>query len=194
VIHRRSVSPEIEVADQTAAGDTAEEAKHDIQGLVHLGGCENAIRTCQKAADGRDVQDGPTAQRQLARGVLRAPAFCSSAKGHGRRCAGTKFDKELLSTKSHRAALLSRDRDHRAPEEAWLRSHTADRSALKGRLNGRPDVAQVVEYSEDVEQPQDYNYHHHDVEDPFDLPIHGDVAVDEPEQDSDYDETDDDCN
>jgi len=51
----------------------------------------------------------------------------------------------------------------------------------------------MVQYSEHVEQPKDYHHHHHDIEDLFDLGIHGDVGVDEPEQNSDHDETDDNC-
>jgi hypothetical protein len=48
--------------------------------------------------------------------------------------------------------------------------------------------------AEYIKQPKDYHHHHHDIEDLFDLPIHGDVGVDEPEYDSDHDEGDDKCN
>jgi hypothetical protein len=40
---------------------------------------------------------------------------------------------------------------------------------------------QVAQHAEYVEEPKDYHHHHHDIEDLFDLPIHGDVGVDEPE-------------
>ena len=57
-----------------------------------------------------------------------------------------------------------------------------------------PERCEVPQYSKYVEQPKDHYHHHHDIEDLFDLAIHGDVAVDEPEQDSDNDESDDNCN
>ena len=55
------------------------------------------------------------------------------------------------------------------------------------------NAADVVEYSEHIQQPKDHDDHHHDIEDVFDLPVHGDVGVDEPEQDANDDESYDDC-
>jgi hypothetical protein len=54
------------------------------------------------------------------------------------------------------------------------------------------DVAGAAENAKGVEQPDDDTDHHHDVEDLFDLPVHRDVGVDQPEQDTDDDEGDDD--
>jgi len=39
-----------------------------------------------------------------------------------------------------------------------------------------------MEQSEYFEQPYDYNYDHHYVEDFFDFAIHGDVCVNKPEE------------
>jgi hypothetical protein len=50
----------------------------------------------------------------------------------------------------------------------------------------------VVQNSKDVEQPEDYHDDDHAIENLLDLAIHGDVSVDEPEEDSDDDEADDD--
>jgi len=60
-----------------------------------------------------------------------------------------------------------------------------------GRLNGGPNVAQVAPHAEDIEQPKDHHHDDHNIEDLFDLPIHREVGVDEPEQDSDDNERDD---
>jgi hypothetical protein len=45
-----------------------------------------------------------------------------------------------------------------------------------------------------IQQSKYYHHDHRDIEDFFDLPIHRDVGVDEPEQNSDNDESDDNCN
>jgi hypothetical protein len=45
-----------------------------------------------------------------------------------------------------------------------------------------------------IEQPKDHHDHDHDIKDLFDLTIHRDVGVHEPQQDPDNDEGDDDCN
>ena len=52
----------------------------------------------------------------------------------------------------------------------------------------------MAPHAEYIQQPKDYHHDDHNIEDLFDLPIHGDLGVDEPEQDSDNDEGDDDCN
>jgi hypothetical protein len=60
-----------------------------------------------------------------------------------------------------------------------------------GRSN--MNVAESAQQSKDIEQPEDDYHYHHDIEDPFDLTIHGDVVVDEPQQDPGDDESDDNC-
>ena len=85
----------------------------------------------------------------------------------------------------------------RPSKDSSLRSSlgddTAGRHVQGRRLSCDPNVVEMAQYAEYIEQPKDYYHHHHDIEDLLDLPIHGDVGVDEPEQDSDYDEGDDDC-
>jgi len=48
----------------------------------------------------------------------------------------------------------------------------------------------MIQYSKCVEQPEEDYHHHHDIEDLLDFPIHGNVGVDEPKEDSDDDESD----
>jgi hypothetical protein len=51
-------------------------------------------------------------------------------------------------------------------------------------------VVDTSQKSEDLQQPQDDDDDHNDVEDAFDLAVHGDVIVDRPENDANNDECD----
>ena len=42
------------------------------------------------------------------------------------------------------------------------------------------NVCQVSDKPEYLEKPDDNNDHHHDVDDPSDFVIHGDIGVDQP--------------
>ena len=53
------------------------------------------------------------------------------------------------------------------------------------------DVAAVIENPEGIQQPDDNTDYDNDIEDLFDLAIHRDVIVDQPEQDADHDQGDD---
>ena len=53
------------------------------------------------------------------------------------------------------------------------------------------DIAAVIQNAERIQQPNDDADHDHDVENFFDLAVHRDVTVDQPEQHADDDESDD---
>jgi hypothetical protein len=42
------------------------------------------------------------------------------------------------------------------------------------------NIRQVTEKSKYLKKPDDNNDHNHNVDDPFDFAIHGDVRIDEP--------------
>ncbi len=52
-----------------------------------------------------------------------------------------------------------------------------------------PHVIGVAQYAECGEQPDDDTDDHHDVEDLFNLGIHGDIGINEPQDYADYDES-----
>ena len=52
------------------------------------------------------------------------------------------------------------------------------------------DGAQRTDHAEYLKQPQYDGDHHHDVQNVFDLPIHGNVGVDQPQQDADDNKND----
>jgi hypothetical protein len=64
--------------------------------------------------------------------------------------------------------------------QAWEITHQ-DGTPKGRRLRCDPNIVQVSPHAEYIKQPKDYHHHHHNIEDLFDLPIHGDVGVDEPE-------------
>jgi hypothetical protein len=67
--------------------------------------------------------------------------------------------------------------------------HEVDRLAL--HVLPDLDVAQRPQEAEGLDQPQDYNDHDSDVEDRLDLLIHGDVTVNQPQDQTDDHKRDD---
>jgi hypothetical protein len=49
-----------------------------------------------------------------------------------------------------------------------------------------PELGKVSEEAEDLKKPQNYGYHYHGIQDPFDLTLHGNEAVDKPKQHTYY--------
>jgi len=52
----------------------------------------------------------------------------------------------------------------------------------------------VSEHAEGRQQPDDHANHDDDIENLFDFTVHGDVGVDQPEQDPDDDQSDEEIN
>jgi hypothetical protein len=53
------------------------------------------------------------------------------------------------------------------------------------------DIARVIENAEGKQQPHDDANYHDDVENSFDLPVHRDVGINQPEQHANNDQSDD---
>ena|ERR1039458_4301122 len=82
----------------------------------------------------------------------------------------------------HTAARTTRPRSFNNSDlRSTQRDKRQGRHVQGRRLHADPDLAELAPHAEYIEQPKDYYHHHHDVEDLFDLPIHRDVGVDEPE-------------
>jgi hypothetical protein len=50
------------------------------------------------------------------------------------------------------------------------------------RLLAHAELGKVVKQPKDVDEPYDEHDHHNAVQDPLDLTLHGDEAIDQPEQ------------
>ena len=68
-----------------------------------------------------------------------------------------------------------------------VRGHEPAQISLNPR---NPDISTMIENAEGVQQPHDDANHHDDVENFFDLSVHRDVGVDQPEQHTDDDQSD----
>jgi hypothetical protein len=56
------------------------------------------------------------------------------------------------------------------------------------RLRPNMDVREGMKKPENVQQPQDHGYHYYGVQDRLDRSRHGDERIDQPQQDTHYDQ------
>jgi hypothetical protein len=100
-------------------------------------------------------------------------AACATAQAQRTNAAQTKEAK--MNSNSIRSSVLV---------VVWVLDPEVG-DALSSLNPRNTDVSTVIENAKGIEQPDDDTNHHHDVEDLFDLSVHRDVVVDQPEQHAD---------